>query len=297
MKPTIRPLAVAVGVLVVLSTSCAKASNNRPGGRPSGGSSPMPHPTAPNDLVLRVETGGGLLSPASALSRVPEFSLYGDGRVITEGAQIQIYPGPALPNLRVTPVSKEAVSAILRAAGSAGLLGPDRRYAMAPVADAPTTTFTVVAGGRRHVTSVYALGFDVPAGQVPADERRARVALAAFRTKLSSLGSWLPAGSIGRDQAFDPTGIRVFVSRGGPPAQPGLERRAVAWPLATPLADFGHPLSDWPDLRCGTVAGSDLARLLADAQRADQLTPWRSGGATYTLTFRPLLPDESGCPG
>ena len=265
----------------------------------------MPHPTAPNDLVLRVETTGGLLSPASALSRVPEFSLYGDGRVITEGAQIQIYPGPALPNLRVTPVSKEAVSAILRAAGSAGLLGPDRRYAMAPIADAPTTTFTVVAGGRRHVTSVYALGFDVPAGQVPADERRARVALAAFRGRESQASELAEVsakdaagrGSIGRDQAFDPTGLRVFVSRGGPPAQPGLERRAVAWPLATPLADFGHPLSDWPDLRCGTAAGSDLARLLADAQRADQLTPWRSGGATYTLTFRPLLPDESGCPG
>jgi len=31
------------------------------------------------------------------------------------------------------------------------------------------------------------------------------------------------------------------------------------------------------------------------AEKANELTPWRSDGAEFQLFFRPLLPDESGC--
>ena len=48
-------------------------------------------------------------------------------------------------------------------------------------------------------------------------------------------------------------------------------------------------------LDCGTVTGGDLATLLPLLQKANQLTPWASGGRRYALTFRPLLPDETGC--
>jgi hypothetical protein len=43
------------------------------------------------------------------------------------------------------------------------------------------------------------------------------------------------------------------------------------------------------------VTGSDLATLLPLVQTANQLTPWTSGGKEYTLLFRPMLPDETGC--
>jgi hypothetical protein len=289
MKHESCAVALAGVVFVLVGTACANTTSS--GGESTG----IPHPIGTNKLVVRVETAGGLLAPAYALSRFPEFSLYGDGRVLTGGPQIQIYPGPALPNIRVTKVSEAGVQAILRAARGAGLLGPDRRFADGSVADAPTTTFTVVAAAGRHVTSVYALGMQA-SDQMSASERRARASLLALQAKLSNLTSWLPKGSLSRDESFVPSGLRVFVRPGPPAAQPPLEEPAIDWPLPTPLRAFGTSLATWPDLRCGAVTGGDLNVLLAAARRANELSPWRSGDATYSLTFRPLLPDESGCP-
>ena len=292
MTKLTRGLVFPLMVLVIGATACAQRPTTGPG---AGGTPP---PTGRNSLVLRVEAAGGLLAPAAALTQVPEFSLFGDGRVITAGPQIEIYPGPALPNLRVTTISQDAIQVILQAARAAGLFGPDRHYLSAVVADAPTTTFTLVAAGVRHVISANALGVDTghPSGQMSEQERLARVALQAFRAKLSNLATWLPKGSIGQDRVYVPTGLRVFAQAGAPDQQPGLREPVINWPLAVPLASFGSPLPTAPGLRCGAIAGTDLAKLLPVAGRANQLSPWRSGGATYSVTFRPLLPDESGCP-
>jgi len=84
----------------------------------------------------------------------------------------------------------------------------------------------------------------------------------------------------------------------GAPQGNGVTEPSIAWPLATPLSSFGAPvptpLGDGPTA-CGVVQGEDLAKLLPDLQRATQITPWTSAGTTYTLSVRPLLPDESGC--
>ncbi len=284
---TLPKLAASLIVLTVVAVGCARAN---------GGSGGVGHPTGSNDLVLRVETAGGLLAPGYALTQIPEFSLYGDGRLVRPGPMIEIYPGPALPNLLVTSISEGGIQAILRAAGAAGLLGADRRYSMPTVSDAPTTTFTVISGGTRHVVSAYALGVTAgPAGQMSQGESRARAALVAFQGKLASLGSWLPAGSAGPGRPFVPAGLRVFERPGAPAAEAGLREQLLDWPLSAPLAAFGAPVPTSPDLRCGAVTGPDFAALLPIVRGANQLTPWRSGASIYTLTFRPLLPDESGC--
>ena len=72
----------------------------------------------------------------------------------------------------------------------------------------------------------------------------------------------------------------------------------IAWPLTTPLATFGAPPIQGGGLngtRCGVVEGTDAATLRPLLEKANQLTPWTSGGKTYSLRVRPLLPDESGC--
>jgi len=43
------------------------------------------------------------------------------------------------------------------------------------------------------------------------------------------------------------------------------------------------------------ATGAQLDTVLAAVAKANQNTPWSSGGNTYSITFRPLLPDESGC--
>ena len=54
------------------------------------------HPTGSDQVVLRVADEGGFVPVDYMLSSMPSFSLYGDGTLITPGAQIDIYPGPAL---------------------------------------------------------------------------------------------------------------------------------------------------------------------------------------------------------
>jgi hypothetical protein len=49
------------------------------------------------------------------------------------------------------------------------------------------------------------------------------------------------------------------------------------------------------DLGCATVAGAQLAPVLAAAGTANALTPWTSGGKRWIVAFRPLLPDEKDC--
>ncbi|HEX9123403.1 MAG TPA: hypothetical protein VF984_08595 [Actinomycetota bacterium] len=278
----------AVLALALAATACGRVAG--PGG---GGSDSIEHPTGSDRLVLRAETGGGFVAPAYELRRIPDFSLFGDGRLVTEGPVVEIYPGPALPNVLVRTVSEDGIQAVLEAAKGAGLFGPDAHYDFPCIADAPTTTFTVYAEGIRHEVSAYALG----EGQATCSgaDVEARSKLAAFERKLTDLQSWLPQGSLGAEGPFDPAAMRAYVQPYAQAPDPGLEQQVVDWPLGGPLATFGEPDPNLPDTRCGVVSGSDLQTLLPLAEKASELTPWRSAGTDYSLLFRPLLPDESGC--
>lgn len=256
-----------------------------------GGENRIDHPADPDEPVLRVELSGGLVPPEVVFSELPRLSLYGDGTLVVPAAQPAIYPGPALPGLVARTVAEEGVQAILREADAAGLLGPDRFYELEGIADAATTTFTTVARGSTHVVSAYALGLE---GPLEAAEPEARARLSAFLDRLNALESWLPGGSLGPERPYVPAAFEVLVRPYAPP-DPELEQEALVWPLASPLAALGGPWPFAPDARCVVVSGEDLARLLPDVERANTLTPWRSGGEAFALLFRPLLPDERGC--
>jgi len=279
-----RALAVPLVVVALMAGACA---------RPTKASGGVDHPTGANDLILRMDTGGGLVPPGYLLRLLPQFSLFGDGRLITEGPQMEIYPGPALPNVLQQTITEDGIQAILDAAREAGLMGPDARYDFGCVTDAPTTTFTLVADGERHVVSAYALGMD--AGACPGSDTAARAKLAAFQTKLGDLTSWLPQGSVGGQTSFESSEMRVYAQPYAGSPDPGLVEPPMDWPLTKPLSSFGQPVVGLEGMRCGVVAGQDLASLLPDARTANELTPWRSGGQTYSLIFRPLLPDEHAC--
>ena len=50
--------------------------------------------------MFRATWEGGFVTPESLLARLPIVVVYADGRVITQGPQIDIYPGPLMPNLQ-----------------------------------------------------------------------------------------------------------------------------------------------------------------------------------------------------
>ena len=73
----------------------------------------------------------------------------------------------------------------------------------------------------------------------------------------------------------------------------GLEHPAQPWP-GPPLP--GEPLGTLPELTCLTVSGDQLAPVLDTTRQASSATPWLGAdGSRWSLTFRPLLPDESSC--
>ena len=286
--------------LGLLAGACANASagegagDGATGGSPGGGG--ISYPTGADQVVLRIESGGGFVAMEYSLTTLPMISLFGDGLIITPGAQIEIYPGPALPALTQERLSADAIQQLLQAAIDAGL-DTDRSYTdmgSVGIADAPTTTFTLVVDGQTHTTNVYALGELGPKPDaMSADEYQARKDLLAFETKAGDL-SWLPEGSASDQGTYQPSALRVFSSDYRP--DDSMTEPPIEWPLSPGLATFGDPLDNGPaGMRCGSVAADAAAMLFPLVEQANQLTPWTSDGARYGLLFRPLLPDESGC--
>jgi hypothetical protein len=281
-----RTLAVVIGV-AALATACADHPTV-----PGDGPGPT-YPRGGDQLVLRIDTSGGFVAPQQTLQQMPSFSLYGDGRVITQGAQTEIYPGPALPSLVVTSITPPGVQSILEDALAAGL-GESHSYSTMTVSDMPTTTFTLNVNGETHTTQVYALGAGSSGPGMTAEERKARAALERLSSEATDLRRSLPAGSVGPDRQYAPEALRVFVQPYEHQRDPMLHEPEVAWPVSTPLASFGGETSA-PGIRCGAVTGADARQLLNAAESANQLTPWTSDGEQYSLTLRVLLPDEHGC--
>lgn len=302
MKRTFLAATIALGLL---GAACANSSSGTGTGPGDGGG--RTYPTAPDQVVVRVSTGGGFVAPSYTITQLPQFSLMGDGRAITPGAIPEIYPGPAIAPLFSQQLAPDAVQAILSLSDTDGLLAPSRDFTdlgSVGIADAPTTTITIVADGQTHTFNFYALGElgQTKPDQMSQDEFDARTKALDFITKVGDLG-WLPAGSAANQAPFVPTGVRVFVSEYQ--ADPNMTEHAIAWPLATSLADFGDPVNgatgsalntnNGLPSRCGTVTGADLTTLMPLIDQANQLSPWTSDGKEYGLLFRPMLPDESGC--
>jgi hypothetical protein len=285
---TTRRTALLLVALSLFGAACGRL--NDAGGNGDGTAAGIPHPVGPDDLIVRWEFVGGFTSPEITLTRIPAFSLYGDGKLVTEGPQTEIYPGPALPNLLVQRISEDGVQAILAAARDAGLTNGDASYPNPCVADAPDTRFTVVADGRTSVVTAGALG--IGGGGCQASDPQATKRLSAFLEQLGTLPSWLPAGSVGSEQSFTPTGLAIYVHNYTP--DPQLQESPVAWP-GSALARAGDAVDAVPDLRCAVVDGTDVPTVLKAASSANQLTPWTSNGRDFGIIFRPLLPDEPGC--
>ena len=283
----IRPAVVLVPLLAL--TACADA----PAG--SGDGSGIEHATGRSDLLVRVEYQGGFVPLEWNLTSVPTFSLYGDGTIVLPGAQIEIYPGPALPAISSRPVSEAGIQAILEEALAAteSIPGTVDDLGSVAIADAPWTVITVNAGGVERSIRVYALAeaAERPDG-MPEDVYRARQRLGRFVTKIGNLQPWLPSGSLGEETTFDPDSARLFVSDYR--KVDDLPQERIVWPLDGALAGFGRP-TEPADYRCGTLDGSDWTTVRDSAGRANQLTPWTDEGQRFSVLFRPLLPDESGC--
>jgi hypothetical protein len=274
---------LAVLGLVLLLSACAQRGDA--GGAPPAGS---PSATLPEDgdaLVLQVSYTGGFLTPEVLAARLPAVSVYADGRVLSEGPEAMIYPGPAWPNVQQQQTDRATVQRLVDHALAAGV-GDTTDLGMPPIADAPSTRFTVTTTAGTTVREVYALreGAGGTAG-LTEEQRAGRARLAELLTELTDLTATLAPAT-----PYEPTAVAALARPWTPDPSVG-ERAPVAWP-GPPLP--GEPVG--PDVGCVVATGDQAAAVTAAARTADQLTPWQAAdGARWAVTFRPLLSQETGC--
>ena len=227
-----------------------------------------------------------MLPPWETLRWYPTAVLYGDGRLILQGPQGEIYPPRTLPNLLVTHLSQAGVEQVLDWAAEAGLEGEDRQLGQAGF-DAGVTVFTVETADGTHTTTVA----DMAAGDAEVG------ALNQFVTVMTDLRSYLPNEIASDDTAYIYDRLRVisFAAEAVDMPDPALVTE-VDWPL-DPLAELGTSFGEPAEYRCALIEGEDLETLLPMLNQAHELTLWRSDDVTYQVYAHPLLPDDEPCPG
>ncbi|KXK59321.1 hypothetical protein AWW66_24940 [Micromonospora rosaria] len=277
--------AAVVLPLLLLTAACAQQNESAS----DTGSGETSYPA--DAVVLRVDHTGGFVTPAMLAGRLPTVSVYGDGRVITQGSTTMIYPGPALPNLQVATLSAEEVAKLVDRARAAGV-GSAADLGQPPVADAPSTRFTLRGATGTEETEVYALAeaADADTG-LTADQRAARDKLRGFAESLGVPTAVTDQAAAPATKPYTPTAIAAIVEPWVDPGD-GLKQPEVAWPgPALP----GAALGTVENLTCVTVTGTAVQQVLDAAASASQATPWTSGGKSWTVHLRPLLPDETDC--
>lgn len=260
-------------VLAMLATAC--------GNREVGTAAPASRPIGPAEVVVQVMVAGGFLPVSAAVTAVPIATVLGDGTVITTAPVLAIYPGPAITPLQSVRAPAATVDQLVTRAAELGLLRSPLDFGQPPVADAPDTTVTIVAGGAVHRHVANALGLEGGAGGVPAPAAANRRALTVFVEAVNGL----PPGSA----VWSPPAIAVH-TLGDYQPDPQLAQPSQRWPLATPPAMTAGAAAP-----CMLVEGEEVAVLLEALSRANSLTPWVVGGREMSLAFRPVVPGQPGC--
>lgn len=289
-----RGLLTAAAVPLLLLGACARPGVAGEAGAPAApGSSSAPVTESattadPTAVALRVEYRGGFVPAETIPSRLPLFSLYADGRALTEGPVTLKYPGPALPNLQEITISPERVRALTTEAVAAGVrAGGD--FGIPGVADAPSTRITVLTENGEQSVEVMALSDASPDdAALTKEQHAARKKLSDF---LASLTRMVAEAGSPAAKAYQPERVAVL-------AQPyqdtgdGVGGAPVAWPGPELPGGLLNPNLK---INCLTVEGTRKDAVWAAAEKANARTPWESGGKKWQIEFRPLLPDETSC--
>jgi hypothetical protein len=258
--------------LALVATACGS-------GDETVGSSPS-CPQGADEVVIQVTVAGGFVPVDVALGNVPIATVMGDGTVLTPAPVLAIYPGPAIAALQSVKIGAAQVDRLVAEADRLGLLAGPVDFGRPPVADAPDTTVTIEANGRSFAHSANALGI--------ADEgpglTDAQVANRRALSELVDAVNALPPG----EELWAPSEVAVVVVGPYTP-EPEIPQTPAPWPLAAAPATAGN----WP---CTLVEGADVPVLLGALQQANARTPWVFGGSQWSVSFRPVVPGQPGCP-
>jgi hypothetical protein len=303
--PIIRPASLVLLAAIVLAACSSSSPSPSPTNVPPSSSQPpasvqpsagptvgaIDHKTGASDVLLRIEQGGGFVPMEFNASQAPGFTLYGNGVVVFQPA-LATFPEPDAngvsrrPAWRTGTLDETQIQDLLEFALTNGGLGTARAdYMAGGIADAPSTIFTVHAGGIDKTVVISALAEDPQ----PGPDALARKAFFALAKRLQDFDQ---GGTVDSD-VYQPERFRgIILDREDQPGQV-----TVAWPWANlTAADFKPGANDGVGIGFPhrTLTAPEIAELkLDDIEGGIQGVVLKAAsGKLYTFILRPLLVDE-----
>lgn len=225
-----------------------------------------------------------------ALTDAPSFILYGDNRLIfrpSPDPQVQMGPGATRPAFVVARMNAEQVDALLRyALGPGGLLDARESYTDMMVSDAPTTTFTIDAGGVTKTVQAYGLGIDAGG---PDAEILGR--LAGLSELLSTFEKQVATGQVVSSELYQPERYRAWLTEAfsDGPITPWPWQDLEPEDFESPQDSFARLAALSPEQLALITDGAPTGGIMGMILEADS-------GERYSLSVRPLLPVEELLP-
>ncbi len=230
-----------------------------------------------------MEQGGGFVPFGFLVTQAPQFTLYGDGRVIFQQVDTRGAPfGAAYLPWLVGHLDEDGIQALLQFALQTGRLANAKdTYDNNMCADCGSTTFVVNAAGMEKVVNIYAL-MEIPDPGPDGADR------AGFSKLAAVLNNFENETGLGDVTAYEPELYKVILLEGsGEPVG-----AALAWP--------------WDDLtvRDFVIVGDAQGGVaFLDAEHVSKLLEVPNGGHPgiwvtdpddnfVQFGVRPLLPDE-----
>jgi hypothetical protein len=239
-----------------------------------------------DDVVISVSREGGFVPVEMIFANTPAALVTGDGRVLSTGPVVAIYPGPLLPNIQQRSISPAGVQALLAKADELGLLGNVEYAGNDRVADAPDTVVTIAVDGEVYTHRAYALEIEGPG----TEDDPARANLAEFVAAMSDLPSTVGDSELGPEEPFETDQYLIRATPADPEAAAteGIEPTVVPWPADAPvrLADAAE---------CAPVPVATFEPLFADATTLTFFTEPGPDGAevAYQVTPVPQFPGRT----
>ena len=244
-----------------------------------------PTPTIPTGteggVILEIGEEGGFVPVEFNLQRVPRFTVFDDGTVVTPTGNQFRFPGPALVPLVRHQLDDATLTDLLDLVRDSGLDDIDAvdLNEATNVADASTTVVRYYDDEGEHRISIYALGFDGPSTDARAAIVESMIERLDEATDTSDPDPYLADRLV------------VFSQAAGE-LDPAEVRSAGSWPFDFTISDMTSEVAGYA---CLTLDGEEANAVADVLDGADSMTVWDLDGTDHRVLARPLLPHQDGC--
>ena len=237
----------------------------------------------PDRLILQFTDEGGFVPIEFLLNRMPRFSLYADGTLLSPGVSIAIFPGPILSPVQSVQISEGDLDDMITLIEAIGLPTIDEEIddtLTNRVADATIATYFDTDGGA-HTYGACALGLisDQPAADATLN----------LGSLMNLLDGFIAEGIGGG--FYKPDRFQLHLNE-TPFVDPDLSE-TMPWPLDIVPDDFGQ--EGRFNRPCAVLTGGAATAALTALAEGNQATIWDLAGTELQILARPLLPGEPGC--